>query len=97
MNDHERLELLKKHAGRLDGAELVGDYAVIRKQYPIIVRMTYERFLTADHDAVGGTLADFHLTDTTVLVAYAGRLTELPALPWEQPTRRALPLVLPGA
>lgn len=64
------LELLQEYAAELDGTPLGEAEAVlVDGRFTYAVRTTYARFLT-DHAPTGYVALDFHLPDTTVLVAY---------------------------
>jgi hypothetical protein len=101
----ELLELLapliaEQEATPLDGEALLapgqhGRALVVRGHQPLVVRMSYEAFLHADHQALGIVMLEHHLPDTTVLCAYHGLAR--PRGPIDLPAGTARVMALTGA
>jgi hypothetical protein len=89
------LELLAPLVADLDGTPQDEEVVIVRGHQPLIVRMPYAVFLTANHLVLGELLLEHHLQDGTVLCVYRGIARPRGAI--ELPVGTVWPLELSGA
>jgi hypothetical protein len=89
------LELLAPLIAEQEATPLDGAAQVVRGHQPLVVRMSYEAFLHADHRALGIVMLEHHLADTTVLCTYHG--IARPRGPIDLPAGTARVMALTGA
>jgi hypothetical protein len=88
----ELLELLAPLIAEHEATLLDGAALVLRGHQPLVVRMSYEAFLHADHQALGIVMLEHHLADTTVLCTYHGIARPRGPIDLPAGTARVMPL-----